>query len=476
MLTTKEYKKILKNIKKMSNEELEIAYDLVTEYENYMRLHDYETFLAYTSDGTWKTSKHLKYVIRKIEDVLSGKIKRLIINMGPRMGKSEITSKHLPSYILMNDPNKEIVTASYSGDLSASFNSIARDHFAEWAPILTSYTISKSKKATNHWGVEGFKGSATSCGIAGSLVGRGADILLIDDYCKSLNEALSDTIKESTWDWYQSVARTRLSPNGAIIVIATPWTYDDLCGRLISKMQDGSGEQWEIVKLPAFAEEDDPLNRRPGELLWPERFDMANMLETKTAVGSYIWQSQYQCSPTPNSGNIFKREWFQYYTELPNTNNMLISVDATFCDSKNSDYVVFQCWARDKANYYLVDQIRRQMDFVDTVDQLRIFCNKHPKARTKLIEKKANGDSIISVLKKEISGIIPITPHDSKVARAQSCAPYFESGNVYFPKNKNWAEDTIEEMIGFPYCKNDDTIDAMSQALNYWNKSSWRFS
>lgn len=477
MLTTSEYKKIIKNINRMDAEEFSIAEELIKQYNNHRLLNDYEYFLQHTSNGTWKTAKHLKYVINKIEAVLRGDIKRLIINMGPRRGKSEITSKHLPSYLLMRNPNAEIVTASYSGNLSENFNRIARDHFIEWAPQLTKYKISKSIGSATHWGVEGFKGSSTSTGIGGTLVGRGADILLIDDYCKSLQEALSETVKENTWNWYQSVARTRLSPNGAIIVIATPWTDDDLVGRLISKMKDGTGEKWEIIKLPEIAEDDDVLGRKPGEVLWPQRFDLQNVLETKTAVGSYIWQSQYQCSPTPSSGNIFKRSWFKFYEKLPSITNYAISLDATFKDSNTSDYVVMQCWGRDNANYYLIDQIRDRMDFVTTVQTFKNFCRKHNKARAKYIEDKANGSAIINVLKKEINGLIPINPRDSKEARAAAVSPLFEAGNIFLPSNEQFIGDYIEEMVTFPLGKFDDQCDATTQVLNNWKlNDGWRFS
>lgn len=432
-------------------------------------LRDYEFFLTYTGRKQWRTAKHLKLVCQKLEAVERGEIKRLIINMAPRHGKSEITSKNFGAWALMKDPTKEIVIASYGADISTDFSRIARNKFEEWAPKLSDYQLAHDSAAVSRWGVAGYRGGCTAVGIGGSLTGRGADILIIDDYCKDWQSATSETVKQRTWEWYTSTARTRISPMGAIVIVATPWTDDDLCGRLMKEMEEGTGEGWEVIRLPAYAEDDDPLGRQVGETLWPERFTDKWYADTKLAVGSQVWNSLYQCRPSPVGGVVLKRDWFKFYDVLPEMQSYVISVDATFKDGDTNDYVVMQCWGKKGAEYYLIDQIRDRMDFPTTLNTLRIFCNKHQKAVRKLIEDKANGSAIISVLRREIGGIIPINPQGSKTARVSAMAPYVEAGNVFIPRKAIWVGDFVEECVVFPNGKHDDSVDAMSQAINNFN-------
>jgi predicted phage terminase large subunit-like protein len=335
----------------------------------------------------------------------------------------------------MKNPDAEIIIVSRSASLAVKFNRQARDCFNYWAPKLTNYQLSKKMQAANFWGVEGYKGSSFAVGVEGQIVGAGADYLLIDDYCKGKKEAMSSTQKEAIWEWFETEARTRLSPNGVIIVVATPWSDDDLSGRLLKRSTDGTGEKYEHIRMPVIAEQNDILNRKEGELLWPSRFNMENTMATKKAVGSYVWNSQYQCNPTSPNGTIFKRDWFSnMYKTLPSIEKYYISLDCTFKGSENSDYVVMQCWGKSNKNeYYLIDQVRDKMDFVNTVQTFKNFCNKYPQHTIKLVEDKANGSALISTLKTQINGIVGINPKGSKEERAEAITPLLEAKNLYFP-------------------------------------------
>jgi predicted phage terminase large subunit-like protein len=231
---------------------------------------------------------------------------------------------------------------------------------------------------------------------------------------------------------------------------------------------------------------EDPLEEgdpgQVGESLWPWRFGNAEELEpTKISAGSYTWSSLYQQRPAPAGGLIFNRGWWgtpndpvrdQFYKQTPEelgkTMDIVIqSWDATFKDTSGTDFVVGQIWGRKGPNYYLLDQTRARMDIIATMQAIRTLSGKWPKSSAKLIEDKANGPGIITMLKRELPGIIPVEPQGGKVVRAQAIVPYIESGNVWLPlpQNASWLHDFIEELSAFPTGKHDDQVDSATQAL-----------
>lgn len=196
----------------------------------------------------------------------------------------------------------------------------------------------------------------------------------------------------------------------------------------------------------------------------------------KIEVGSRTWQALYQQNPTPSEGNIIQKKWWRKYHVMPTHFDEIIhSWDMTFKDKKENDYVVGQVWGRIGADKYLLDQLRDQLDFPKTLKAMRQMCKKWPQARVKLVEDKANGSGIISMLKHEISGIIAVNPEGSKEARVWAVSADIEAGNVYLPANAAFTEDFIEECSRFPVGKHDDQVDAMSQALaRLIKKNRWR--
>lgn len=299
------------------------------------------------------------------------------------------------------------------------------------------------------------------------MTGRGADLLIIDDPIKTAQEAESLTYRNRVWEEYKNSLVTRLMPNGAIIIILTRWHFDDLAGRILQQ----EAEDWEVISLPAIAEENDLLERKIGEPLWASfGYDAKWAEKKKIEVGSKTWNSLFQQRPTPESGDVFKREWVKYYRALPSLDEMVISVDASFKDKKDSDFCVIQCWGKAGANKYLIDQIRDRMNFPQTVQAIRSFSAKHPKAHAKLIEDKANGTAVIDYLKNEITGLIPVEPHGGKTVRADAISPQWEAGNVYLPHPNicPWVNDFVEELLQFPMGKHDDQVDSMTQALTRW--------
>lgn len=407
---------------------------------------------------------------RFLQDVADKKSPRLIITMPPRSGKSELVSRRFPAFALGRNPELQIIATSYSSDLSQRFNRDVQRVIDDekYFDLFPSTRLSNSRVRTDSRGsyirtsdlfeIVGHAGAYRSCGVGGGITGQGADILIIDDPIKDRAQAASKTIRDSIWDWYTSTAYTRLSPGGGVIVMATRWHTDDLIGRLIQRM--GEGDTFRIVNYPAIAEHDE-LHRKAGEALHPERYPLSTLQQIKKTIGSRDWEALYQQHPVPDGGALFKLEWFRRWTASnlpPEFDHTLMSWDMTFKDSKNSDYVVGQVWGKKGPNFYLLDQVRGQWDFVKTKEMVRVLAHKWPRVVRKLVEDKANGSAVISELKSTVSGFVPITPTESKEARASSVTPYFEAGNVFIPEDSAapWVPHYVSELLEFPAGSHDD--------------------
>ncbi len=360
-----------------------------------------------------------------------------------------------------------IILASYEADFAATWGRKARDLLEEYGPSLFDIKVSGKSSAANRWDIEGYEGGMVTAGVNGPITGRGADIGIIDDPVKNDQEAMSVTYQERTWEWYKSTFRTRLQRDGAIILIMTRWHENDLAGKLLAA-QEEDGEKWDVISLPAMAEESDALGRPLGQVLCPDLFTKEALESIKTAVGSYWWASLYQQRPSPAEGGIIKRDWWQYYRQAPSRFDEVIqSWDCAFKETKDSSYVVGQVWGRRGADKYLLDQVRDRMGFTATIYAIKSLSTKWPEARAKLIEDKANGPAVIDLLKNEVSGLIPVNPEGGKIVRAQAASPDIEAGNIYLPETSiaPWVHDFVEECAAFPNGATDDQVDAMSQAL-----------
>jgi predicted phage terminase large subunit-like protein len=440
---------------------------------------DLSFFLEYESQGAWQPAPHLNYLIQKLEEVERGECRRLMVFMPPRHGKSEVVSKKFPAWYLGRNPTKEMILTSYAKDIAADFSKIARDTLNEWGPEIFGIRVASDSGAMSTWGVEGvpegpneqakkYRGGLKAAGAGGAITGRGAHVAVIDDPFKGMEDSSSPTIREKIYQWYKSVLWTRLAPGGAIILVMTRWHEDDLAGRLVEEMQGKDGEQWDIVKFPAVAEETDILGREPGEGLWLPRFGQEYYNKLKTNLGSRIFTALYQQRPSPAEGSMFKRKWFNFYKSPPaNFDQILQSWDCTFKDTETADFVVGQVWGKKGAEYYLLHEMRARMDLPETIAAIQNMTRLYPRALTKLVEDKANGPAVIQMLNKKIPGLIPINPEGGKETRAAAVSPLFEAGNVYLPDPSTapWVTDYIEELVTFPKGKNDDRVDATSQAL-----------
>lgn len=416
------------------------------------------------------------------EDVKAKKSPRIIICLPPRSGKSEIISRNFPAYLFGRDPNLNIISASYSGDLASRFNLdvqriIDSDNYKKIFPdtFLGGKSYPQYKKTDSLFEIVNHKGSYRSAGVGGGVTGMGCDILIIDDPFKDRADANSPTIREKTYDWYKSTAYTRLSDGGGVIILQTRWHIADLAGQLISKMHsDEKADQFKVIEYQAIAEHDEK-HRKKGEALHPERYSLAKLEAIRQTLGAYEWAALYQQHPVPKEGATFKLDSFRRYNDknIPvSFDRILGSWDMTFKDKKDNDFVVGQVWGKKGADHYLLDQVRGQWDFIKTLKVFIQLAEKWKRCHGWLIEDKANGSAIISTLKKHISGLKPINPTESKIARAEAISIYIETGNVYIPENAPYIADLEDEIINFPAVDHDDQIDCMTQALNYFRENA----
>ena len=437
------------------------------------------SFVLYTCHGYlmgWVHQEICAALEQFLADVQAKKSPRLIITMPPRSGKSEIVSRRFPAYALGRNPDLQIIATSYGADLSARFNRDVQRIIDDdpYRKVFPETSLSSGKgsyiRTSDLFEIVGHKGAYRSTGVGGGITGQGADILIIDDPVKDRASADSQTIRESTWDWYTSTAYTRLSPGGGVIVMCTRWHTDDLVGRLIERARVGDGDQWQVINYPAIAEDDEP-HRKAGDALHPERYPIEALERIKTAVGARDWAALYQQHPVPDGGAIFKTDWVQHWKKLPDGfDDACISWDMAFKDLETSDYVVGQVWGRKGSSFYLIDQFRGRWDFVKTVEQFCIAVAKYPWVVSKLVEEKANGAAVLSVLQKKVIGMIPIKPKESKEARAFAVTPLWEGHNIYLPPKDQfpWVEqDFLTELASFPSGAHDDQVDAMTQALSF---------
>lgn len=410
-------------------------------------------------NAKYETAWHLDLLAQKLEDMEARNIKRLMIFMPPRHGKSFTISQYFSTWYLGRNPNHEVIFSSYSQEVASDVGRKVRNLMGEpsFRAIFPEVTVSDDSSAAHRFNTN-HGGAFYAVGAGGPLTSRGANLLLIDDIHKNRAEAASITMRKNIHDWFGSVAYSRLMPHGVVVIVQTRWHEDDLPGRLLKEQ----GEQWEVLSLPALTEENGLAHA-----LWPARYPVDVLKDIKRTIGTRDFESLYQQRPTAEEGNIIRRDWLRFYEGTPELEESIISVDATFTGKATSDFVAMQVWGRYGARKYLLDRVKRRMSITDTIHALVELCAKWPKANLKLIENKANGPAIEDLLKLKVSGIVLWEPTGDKVARMNAVSPQFEAGNVYLPARhlNPWVDEYIEEIVTFPNAPADDEADASTMAL-----------
>ena len=400
-----------------------------------------------------------------LEAVHYGQIKRLLMNVPPGMMKSLLTGVFFPAWEwgAGGNPSLRYLTTAHKEDLAIRDNLkcrrlISSDWYQErWSVELCGDQNAKKKFENT---ATGFRESMAFRSLTGS---RG-DRIIIDDPL-SVDDAFSEAALSAAEQTFLEAVPSRVNnQDSAIIVIMQRLHERDTAGIILSRQLG-----YEHLMLPMRFEPErrcatcigftDPRTE-DGELLFPERFSEAQVSEMERTMGSFATAGQLQQRPMPRGGGLFKSDWIQHWDKLPERfDAAVISWDMTFKESATSDFVVGQVWGRKDGAFYLVDQFRGRWDFVKSLEQFVAAARKYPRITRKLIEDKANGPAIISALKRKVTGIIPITPKESKEARANAVTTLWEARNVYLPPPDRYpwvAQDFIPELLAFPSGAHDD--------------------
>ncbi|OKP81698.1 hypothetical protein A3842_11170 [Paenibacillus sp. P3E] len=419
--------------------------------------------------------------------VSTGELKRVIVTMPPRHGKSERVSKKFPAWHVGKNPGDEIILASYSVDLSRGFSRIARDTLTANNGVF-EVSVDKNNQSAESWGVEGHRGGVTAAGVGGPITGKGAKIAIIDDPVKNAEEANSEVMREKVWDWYQSTLYTRLTPDGRIIVVMTRWHEDDLVGRLLKKEKEEieqgvhKGERWTVINFPALAEGNDYLGRAEGEALWPEfGFTRERMLQIFADVGSYVANALYQQRPSAAGGTIFQRKNFRYFQEETKFISMQYflvgekryekarckifqTVDTANSEKTINDYFVVTTFYVTPDNDILVYDVFRTHIIGPDQKPLMKELNYRYRPSFQAIEDKTYGTNLIQEMTREGMTVKPIKVDKDKVTRSLPISARYEAGKVYHREGAPWLTDLEDEMLSFPRGKHDDQVDTLSIA------------
>lgn len=445
-------------------------HEAIDAYSELARL-DYTAYTHFVHQGAWKVTRFGRYLTERVQDFLNNETGHpydiLILSCPPQHGKSLTITETLPSFYLGRNPDKRVIEVSYSEEFAKKFGRRNKQKLSQFGQYLFDVKLADSPNSATEFEITGHRGGMISRGVGSALTGNPADLIIIDDPIKNSQEAYSETYRENLWENWLTAIRSRLSAGAKVILIMTRWHEDDLAGRMIEHEPNVT-----VINIPCEAEENDLLGRDVGEALCPEIGKGDEWLEQfkagfLTKEGSRAWNSLYQGRPTATEGNLIKREWWKFYDVLPaDIPVWCLSVDATFKEKDDSDFVSITLWGKEGNSIYLIDEIHEHLDFTGTISAIENMRVRYPKISMVLIEDKANGSAIISVLRRYMLGIIAIEPIGGKVSRANAVTPAIEAGNVYLPRYAPFTQDFITECAVFPNGKYDDRVDSMSQALS----------
>lgn len=442
--------------------------------------------------------RRIERFVRQVEQGLSP---RLLLMMPPRSGKSEISSRHTPAWILGQHPDWEIIAGSHTSSLSLSFSRYLRDVMRDpaYTAVFPDAVLDPSSQSVENWNLTK-GGGYLAAGVGTGITGRGAHVLLLDDLVKDMEAADSLTIRDNTWEWYLSTAYTRLAPGGGVLGLMTWWHADDWAGRIQQAMLSGDGDQFEIIKYPAVNDYGDEyiladesiaqfpptsppppgsrMTRPHNTAIHPARYTTEMMLKIKrnlVAGGQKrVWDALYQQNPVPDEGNYFSKEMFQYYGTRPDRRDLYVyqAWDFAISEGKDSDYTVGTCIGVDHRDnvYYLGQRRFRIQDGGFIIDQILDFAKEYDadclgfedgqiwKAIEFQFQKRCEE-------RKQYPSHELLKPLTDKMVRANPLRGRMQLGKVFFDKNAPYFTELLKEMLHFPAGKHDDQIDSLAWAI-----------
>jgi predicted phage terminase large subunit-like protein len=418
--------------------------------------------------------QHHKIMAEAFGRVLRGECKRLIINMPPRSTKSEFASYLLPAWFLGNRPNGKVIQASNTGELAVGFGRKVRNLVGseDYQQIFSGVGLQADSKAAGRWSTNR-DGEYFAIGVNGTVTGKGADLLVIDDPHSEGDAILAagnPGVFDSVYEWYTSGPRQRLQPGGAIIIVMTRWSLRDLTGRVLQSSIDRDGvDGWEVIELPAILPSGTPL--------WPEFWPLKELLALKAELPVTKWLAQYMQTPTAEEGALVKREWWRPWTDSrpPKIEWICQSWDTAFLKTQRSDFSACTTWGvffkedddgKQQPNLILLDAFQERLEFPDLKKKAQELY-KEWEPDSLIVEAKASGAPLMFELRAMGIPVQDFTPSrgNDKISRVNAVSDLFSSGVVWAPQTR-WAEEVKEQFASFPGgAMHDDLVDSSTQAL-----------
>lgn len=428
-------------------------------------------FIQHVYPG-YKVGAHHKKLAKIFEEIANGKKKRVIVNIAPRHGKSELISYLAPAWFLGKFPDKKIIMASHTADLAVNFGRRVRNLVGSdaYKDVFPEVELQADSKSASRWGTN-HNGEYFAIGVGGALAGRGADLFIIDDPHSEQDAKLGrPDVFLPAWEWFQSGPIQRLMPGGAIIVVMTRWSKLDLTGQIVNQMIKEEGvDEWEVVEFPAIIEDSEGNEAS----LWPEFWPLEELQAKKAALDVRYWNAQYLQNPVSEEGALIKREWWNIWeNEVPPSCEFIImSLDAAQEANTRADYNSLTTWGvffNEEINNYniiLLNAIKQRLEFPE-LKELVLAEYKEWQPDAFIVEKKSNGAALYQEMRRMGVPLGEFTPGkgQDKVSRVNAVADLFRSGIVWAP-DKRWAHELIEECNDFPSGANDDQVDSTTMAL-----------
>lgn len=423
-----------------------------------------EDFLAFIAllDSTYKFGTHLKRLGRLLMDVEADTKDRVAVSMAPRFGKSQMISVLYPAWYLGRHPDHKVIVASHTADLAVDMARKVRNlmQTAEYRKIFPDVSIAGDAKAAGKWNTNK-GGEYYAVGVGGALAGRGGHLIIVDDPLSEQDIKNGNFAQlEVVYEWFRTGLRTRLMPNGKIVVLHTRWHMRDLIGRLI---KDGAlnsdTDQYEMFEFPAILGEDSDNPKS----LWPEQWSLESLLRTKASMPLWQWNAQYMQNPTAAESAMIKREWIQWWPHEnpPDVEFIVQGWDTALTAKQRSDWSVCHTWGvwtteEGETHAILLNSAKGKWEFPElkqaAFEQYNMW---QPDAL--VIETKASGQPLVDELRRSGIFVTEFSPGkgNDKVARVNSVSDMFSAGHVWFPET-SWAQATVEEIVSFPVGEHDD--------------------
>lgn len=442
-----------------------------------------DRFMAFVKE-VWPTfigGRHHAIMANAFERVARGELKRLIINMPPRHTKSEFASYLLPAWFLGQFPQKKVIQCSHTAELAVGFGRKVRNlvDTDAYKNIFPNLALSTDSKAAGRWNTSK-GGDYFAIGIGGTVTGKGADVLIIDDPHSEQEAALAEVnpdIYDKTYEWYTSGPRQRLQPGGAIIIVMTRWSKRDLTGQILKDAAaNDSLDEWEVIEFPAILPSEKPL--------WPEFWSVEELLKVKRDVPNSKWMAQYQQNPVSESAAIVKREWWKEWPHdyPPQCDFTLQCWDTAFEKTSRADFSACTTWGVfyhpddngvDQANIILLNAFRDRMEFPE-LKRVAVEEYREWEPDSIIVEKKASGAPLIYEMRAMGIPVQEFTPTrgNDKISRLNAVSDLFASGRVWVPATR-WAEEVVDEVAEFPAGAHDDYVDTVSMAMHRFRRGGY---